>query len=123
MFPSTGLNAPIGSKEYWPVYREADRLGCASSVHGGAHSGLGMDNLHGFAPIHALGHPVSLMICFASVIFCGILDKFPNVKMGFLEGGREESSSAAKGPSPGSRMWSGWPARTPWYIRPISPTR
>ena len=38
--PSTGLKAHLGSKEYWPVYAEAERLGCSLAVHGGAHSGI-----------------------------------------------------------------------------------
>jgi predicted TIM-barrel fold metal-dependent hydrolase len=30
MLPSTGFKGHLGSKEYWPVYAEANRLGCAS---------------------------------------------------------------------------------------------
>jgi predicted TIM-barrel fold metal-dependent hydrolase len=87
MLPSTGLRQHLGSKEYWPIYREADRLGCALAVHGGAHSGLGMDDLNAFVPIHALGHPFGLMVSFAGMVFNGVLDRFPNARFGFLEGG------------------------------------
>jgi len=41
--PSTGLKAHLGSKEYWPVHAEAERLGCSLAVHGGAHFGMGFE--------------------------------------------------------------------------------
>src|SRR5581483_4454935 len=84
---STGLKSHLGDKLYWPVYAEADRLGCGLAVHGGAHSGLGFDHLNVFAAIHALGHPFGIAIVFASLVINGIFDKFPNVRFGFLEGG------------------------------------
>jgi len=87
MLPSNGLADHIASRAYWPVYDEANRLGCAVGIHGGCHNNLGMDHLNLFAPIHALGHPFGLMVCFASVVFNGLFDRFPNVRWGFLEGG------------------------------------
>jgi len=87
LLPSTGLKTHLGDKPYWPVYAEADRLGCCLSVHGGAHSGLGFDHLNVFAAIHALGHPFGITIAFASLVINGIFEKFPNARFGFLEGG------------------------------------
>ena len=87
LLPSTGLKTHLGDKVYWPVYAEADRLGCCLSVHGGAHSGLGFDHLNVFAAIHALGHPFGITIAFASLVINGIFEKFPNARFGFLEGG------------------------------------
>ena len=66
---------------------EADRLGCALGVHGGAHENLGLDDLTPYAPVHSLGHPFGQMISFGGMIFNGVFDKFPNVKFGFMEGG------------------------------------
>ena len=65
MLPSTGFKGHLGSKEYWPVYAEANRLGCCIGVHGGAHEGLGMDYLTPYAPINGLGHPFGQMVAFA----------------------------------------------------------
>jgi predicted TIM-barrel fold metal-dependent hydrolase len=87
LIPSTGLKSHLGDTIYWPVYAEADRLGCALAVHGGAHSGLGFDHLNVFAAIHALGHPLGVAIVFASLTINGIFDRFPNVRFGFMEGG------------------------------------
>jgi len=88
MLPSTGVNMPhLGSDKYWPIYGEAERLGCAIAVHGGSHEGMLMDDLSPYAPANALGHPMSQMICFAGIIFNGIFDKYPGLRIGFMEAG------------------------------------
>lgn len=87
MLASVNTSGHIGRKELWPVYEEADRLGCAVGIHGGCHSGFGFDDLNVYAPVHALGHPFGQMAQFASVIFNGLPDRFPNIRWGFLEGG------------------------------------
>jgi predicted TIM-barrel fold metal-dependent hydrolase len=87
MLPSTGLNDHLGAKAYWPVYEAADRLGCALGIHGGAHSGLGFDTMNVYTPVGALGHPFGLLVNFAGIIFNGVLDKYPNARFGFMEGG------------------------------------
>ena len=84
---SNGLKSLLGSKEYWPVYQEADRLGCCIAVHGGCHGNLGLDDLKLNAPIHALGHPFGITISFVSMLFNGIFDKFPRARFAFLESG------------------------------------
>ena len=75
------------TQRYWPIYEEANKLGCAIGIHGGAHENLGLDDLTPYAPVHALGHPFGQMISFAGIVFNGVFDKFPNVKFGFMEGG------------------------------------
>jgi len=87
MLPSTGIQAHLGDKRYWPIFEEANRLGCAIGIHGGAHENLGLDDLTPYAPVHALGHPFGQMISFGAIVFNGIFDKFPNLKIGFMEAG------------------------------------
>jgi predicted TIM-barrel fold metal-dependent hydrolase len=87
MIPTMGMKGHVADEYYWPVYAEADRLGCCLGIHGGAHEGLGMDYLTPYAPINALGHPFGLMIAFAGIVFNAIFDRFPNVRIGFMEGG------------------------------------
>ena len=87
MLPSTGLKTHLGSKEYWPVYAEAEKLNCALAVHGGSHRGMGFDTYNIYTPVHALGHPFGLMIAFGGMIFNGIFDKFPGLRIAFHEGG------------------------------------
>ena len=87
MLPTNGLPLPLGSKMYWPVYEEANRLGCCLSVHGGVHDRYGLDHLNMYVPVHALGHPWGLAVNCASILYNGIFDRFPRVRVAFLEGG------------------------------------
>jgi predicted TIM-barrel fold metal-dependent hydrolase len=87
MLPSTGLRHYLGDEEYWPIYEVANELRVPLAVHGGAHQDLGMNQMRTFAPVHALGHPFGIMINFASMVFNGVFDRFPNVRFGFLEAG------------------------------------
>ena len=87
VLPGNGLSANLGAKQFWPIYKEADALGCCLAVHGGAHHKFGLDTLETFAPIHALGHPFAQLISCAGLIFNGVFDKFPRVRIAFLEGG------------------------------------
>jgi predicted TIM-barrel fold metal-dependent hydrolase len=87
MIATVNARGQVGAKDLWPVYEEADRLGCAIAFHGGCHSGFGLDDMNVYAPIHALGHPYGQMNALASVVFNGLMEKFPRVRWGFLEGG------------------------------------
>jgi len=87
MLPSTGLSEPLGAKQFWPVYAEAERLGCALAIHGGCHGDIGLDHLNVHAGVHALGHPFGILVSFASIVFNGVLDRYPSVRIGFLEAG------------------------------------
>ena len=87
MLPSTGLKAHLGSREYWPIYAEAERLGCSLGVHGGCHGGMGLDDFNVYPAVHGLGHPFGQMISFSGILMNGIYDRYPGVRVGFLEGG------------------------------------
>ena len=87
MLPSNGLPMTLGSKYYWPVYEEANRLGCCLAVHGGCHDRFGMDQLNMFVPVHAIGHPTGLMVNCASLVYNGVFTRFPKLRVAFLEGG------------------------------------
>ena len=87
MLPSTGLKAHLGSREYWPIYAEAERLGACIGIHGGCHSGLGLDDMNVYPAVHGLGHPFGQMISFSGILLNGIYDRFPGIRVGFLEGG------------------------------------
>ena len=87
MLPGTGLHANLGNPRFWPIYEEADRLGCVLALHAGAHHDLGLNAMTPFAGVHALGHPFAVSIGFTDMLFNGVFDKFPNAKFAFLEGG------------------------------------
>ena len=90
MLPSTGatqLQNHLGDERYWPSYAEAEKLGCALGIHGGVHDNMGLDDMSPYAPINGLGHPMGQMVNFAGIIFNGIFDKWPGLKIGFMEAG------------------------------------
>jgi predicted TIM-barrel fold metal-dependent hydrolase len=87
VLPANGLHSHLGAREFWPVYAEAERLGCALAVHGGCYGGLGMDHLYPYSAVHSLGQPLGQIISLSSIVFNGIFDRFPGVRIAFLEGG------------------------------------
>lgn len=87
MIPSNGLKRHISAKEFWPVYEEVERLGCVLGIHGGSYSDLGFNTFTVFPPTRALGMPLPLAIAMAGLIADGVFDRFPKLRIGFLEGG------------------------------------
>ena len=87
MLPSTGLPLHLGHESYWPIYEEAEKLDCALAIHGGSNLGVGLDTFTNFTASHILHHPVPLMIALVSFIYHGIFDRFPRLRVAFMEGG------------------------------------
>ena len=87
LIPATGVQLDITHKQYWPLIEKAADLGCPLAVHGGGHWDLGMEAINVGAVANALGHPVSIMIVLGNMIFNGLFDRFPGLRMCFLEGG------------------------------------
>ncbi len=89
MLPSNGegLQNHLGAKLYWPIYEEAEKLNCSLAVHVGALHHLGMDTFSTYYPVHAIGHPMGIMIQAAAMVSHGVFERFPNLRVGFLEGG------------------------------------
>jgi predicted TIM-barrel fold metal-dependent hydrolase len=88
MLPSTGLPLHLGHESYWPIYEEAEKLDCALAVHGGANlEGAGLNTFNNFTASHILHHPVPLMVALVSFVYHGALDRFPNLRVAFMEGG------------------------------------
>jgi len=89
MLPSNGegIKGHLGSKIYWPIYQEAEKLGAPLAVHVGALHHLGMDTIGVYYPVHALGHPFGIMAQAAAMLSYGVFDRFPKLRVGFLEGG------------------------------------
>jgi len=82
-----GMRQPLGHADFDPVYREAARLECALAVHAGPSQGLGLDVLDRFAQVHTLSHPYAQMIQVTSIVMSGVLDRFPGLRIAFLEAG------------------------------------
>jgi len=89
MLPSNGeaIQGHLGNRIYWPIYEEAEKLGCSIAVHVGCLNHMGLDSFATYYPAHALGHPFSLMIQCAGMLAHGVFDRFPKLRVAFLEGG------------------------------------
>ena len=89
MLPSNGeaIQGHLGAKIYWPIYEEAQKLGCALAVHVGCLHHLGLDAFSTYYPAHALGHPFGIMIQAAAMLAHGVFERFPRLRVAFLEGG------------------------------------
>jgi predicted TIM-barrel fold metal-dependent hydrolase len=96
VLPSQGLPNHLGSPQFWPVYEAAAGLDVGLSCHGGVHDGYGYDDFNMVAPVHAIGHPLGLLISLGGVLFSGVFDRFPTLRMAFLEGGSAWTLLAAE---------------------------
>jgi len=83
---TTGLRLPLGHKFYDPIYREAETLGCALAVHGtnGAEE-LASGAFETFTEVHTVSFPVGIFVQFSSMIYHGVPERFPKLRLAFLE--------------------------------------
>jgi len=82
-----GYRKSLGDKSLWPLYAEIERLGVPIGVHSGVSVGFGFDYYTRFALTQNLEHPVAQMIAMTSLVMEGILEKFKNLRVAFLEAG------------------------------------
>ncbi len=87
MIPSTGLPLHLGHEYYRPVYAQAAELGCPLAVHGGANGRVGLETFSNFTASHVLHHSIPLMVALVALIYHGVFDRFPDLRVGFMEGG------------------------------------
>lgn len=87
MVPSLGLPLHLGHEHYDPVYKAAADLDCVLGVHGGSNLGVGLDTFTNFTASHVLHHSMPLMVALVSYIYHGVMDRYPDLRFAFLEGG------------------------------------
>ena len=80
------MHLNLGAKPYWPVYAEAARLGCPSGSRGRP-LGPGYGDDERFTGANAIGHPMSLAIALAEMVFNNLFERFPGLRVAYLEGG------------------------------------
>lgn len=86
VLPAFQFDKPLGSKEYWEVYEEAERSDFFIGVHG---TGFvrGAELIASFKRKGLLVHPFCQMGEMASLMTEGVFEAFPKLKVGFLEAG------------------------------------
>lgn len=73
-----------------PFFEAAAAVDLAIGVHGapGMHLPLpAAGRFHNYAQVHALSFPVDQMVAFTSLVMGGVLDRFPTLRVAFLESG------------------------------------
>src|SRR5262245_65809547 len=88
MLPSvTNLRKGYGHESFFPIYEEACRLDMPLAVHGAPSRGLGFDFLDTFVQVHALEHPLPLMIQLTNMICQGAFVVYPKCREADVESG------------------------------------
>ena len=87
MIPSNGLTRHVSHQEYWPIYEEAEKLNCVMAVHGGSYINLGFNSYTVSPATRAPGMPYPLAIAMTGMMVDGVFDRFPKLRVGFMEGG------------------------------------
>lgn len=79
----------LGDARFMPVWEEAQRLDTMLGVHAsGSHlGGAGVDMFPSFIQTHTVSHAFGQMRQITSVIFEGIPERFPDLRIAFLEAG------------------------------------
>jgi len=89
MLPAVGLRKPLGHPDYWPIYKEAEKLDCMLGVHAtvrGPHY-FGGELFDYFIEVHTLSHAFAQMTQLTSMMFRGVFDQFPRLRLAFMEAG------------------------------------
>ena len=79
----------LGDARFTPIYEEAARLDTMLGVHAsGSHlGGGGLELFPAFVQTHTCSHAFGQMRQLTSIIFEGIPERFPNLRIAFLEAG------------------------------------
>ena len=83
MSPMRGLGLP----EFDPIYRMAELLDVPLAVHSGPAVELGLEHFQSFAGVYPLSHPFAQMQQLTSMMIYGVFERFPNLRVAFLESG------------------------------------
>lgn len=89
MLAAVGLRKPLGHQDFWPIYKEAEKLDCMVGVHAtvrGPHYFAG-DLFDRFIDVHTVSHPFAQMMQMTSIVMRGVMEMFPKLRIGFLEAG------------------------------------
>ena len=89
VLPSVTVGGRLFSTpEFYPLWEEAQRLDVPVSPHGGlSFPNLGLEMVANFTVAHCLEHPFAQMRQMVSMIFEGIFEIFPKLRVGIIECG------------------------------------
>lgn len=80
----------LSDPAYEPFWTECEKLDIAVSLHETTHSRVpsaGADRFHSRFALHACSHPMEQMMALLALIEGGVLERHPQLRVGFLESG------------------------------------
>jgi len=75
----------LGNPEFYPLYEEAQRLDTPIAIHAFGGDEPGSEIFEQFICLHTTGHPFPVLRQLTAMIFGGIPELFPKLKIGYLE--------------------------------------
>jgi uncharacterized protein len=84
---SQGMKEHLGSQTFWPLYEELERLNVPLCVHNRREGPAGEKRFDSFIFMHTIGRPVETFIQFVGLMYGGIPERFPKLRIAFLECG------------------------------------
>jgi predicted TIM-barrel fold metal-dependent hydrolase len=78
----------IAHRDFWPFYEECARQGVAVGFHASGSDTMDpLCHFENFLQIHTLSHAPEQLIACTAVIYSGLLEKFQELRVAFLEAG------------------------------------
>jgi predicted TIM-barrel fold metal-dependent hydrolase len=87
VIPAVGLKRYLGDSMYDPVYQTAQELDVPLAIHGGAAEGMGLDAFDKPLKARTLSHPFAQLIQLTDMMYSGLFDRFPTLRISFMEAG------------------------------------
>lgn len=97
VMPTNVYGINLGDRRFDPIYEAAQSVGMPLSVHPqtmhwGSYgvsgvAGAGCERLDKYSYVHALSFPVEAMIALMHQVGEGVFDRYPSLKVGYMEGG------------------------------------
>ena len=78
-------NKNLSEKEFHPIFEHAEKIGCSIFIH--PWEMMGQDDMQKYWLPWLVGMPAETSRAICSIIFGGILDKYPALKIAFAHGG------------------------------------
>jgi len=87
--PNPYNNRMLGDAEYDPFWAEAQDLDFSIGIHEGTGGmpAVGVDRFKSLGAQHMVSHTMEMMLAALSIIWGGVCERFPKVRIGFLESG------------------------------------
>ena len=84
---SFGMKEHLGNPEFWPIYEELQKLNAPLLIHNSRQGPAGEIRFDTFLFKHTIGRPFETLLDCAALMYGGVPEKFPNLRIAFLECG------------------------------------